>query len=350
MFDFEYVGNLHVHSRYSDGTRSIEEIAVAAEGAGLDFVYINDHECLAGDLHAEHEGRYGKVMVFMGHEIGRKDHHYLAFGLKEAVNGDGLPPQEVIDQVKAKGGLGFLAHPFEKGMPFLEKSRAYTWKDLSVTGFDGICIWNFSSRWKERVKTPFHGLLFLAFKSQLLKGPSQETLAFWDRLCLERRVSAIGGSDAHGGIFKWGPIRFTPLSYEFLLNTINVHLFLHNKVSKDFDSGKKAILDSMKEGRLFIAHDGLHPAKGFRFDFVSSDGFSLVMGEECPFQKGEIVIECPCSSEIRLIKNGRPERIWRGREAVYEVLEAGVYRVEVYLRHFLFGWRPWIFSNPIYLR
>ena len=86
-----------------------------------------------------------------------------------------LGPQAVIDRVNDLGGFGFLAHPFEKGMPFVEKSVAYTWNDLSVEGFAGICIWNFSSRWKERVKTVLHALYFLLFKSRTLKGPSSKT-------------------------------------------------------------------------------------------------------------------------------------------------------------------------------
>ncbi len=350
MFNFEYVGNLHIHSRYSDGSLRVPEIAALATESGLDFIALNDHEFLTDDLHLEEEGFYGKTMVFMGLEIGRHDHHYLAYGLNDLVKGENLSPQEVIDRVNDQGGFGFLAHPFEKGMPFVDKSRSYRWKDLSVDGYRGICLWNFSSRWKERVKTPLHGLVFLAFKTQLFKGPSRTTLAFWDDMCRHRRISAIGGSDAHGSLFKWGPIHIRPLSYAFLLHALNVHVFLHKKIWKDFAAGKEAIYEALSEGRLFIAHDGLCPARGFRFDFMSSDGSYLVMGEEGTFQKGEIVIEIPADGEIRLIKDGRLEKKWQDREAVFSVKEKGVYRVEVYRRLFLFGWRPWIFSNPIYLR
>ncbi len=350
MFNFEYVGNLHIHSRYSDGSLKVPEIAALATDLGLDFIALNDHDFMTDDLHLEEEGFHGKTMVFMGLEIGRHDHHYLAYGLSDPVKGENLSPQEVIDRVNDQGGFGFLAHPFEKGMPFVEKSRAYRWKDLYVNGYRGICLWNFSSRWKERVKTPLHGLVFLAFKRQLLKGPSRKTLAFWDALCRDRRVSAIGGSDAHGSHFKWGPIHILPFSYDFLLNTLNVHVLLHKKIWKDFVAGKEAIYEALSEGRLFIAHDGLCPARGFRFDFLSSDGSYLVMGEDGAFQKGEIVIEIPSDGEIRLIKDGRLEKKWQAREAVFSVREKGVYRVEVYRRLFVFGWRPWIFSNPIYLR
>ncbi|MBW2028421.1 MAG: PHP domain-containing protein [Deltaproteobacteria bacterium] len=350
MFENEYVGNIHIHSIHSDGSSNVAEIAGMASKAGLDFICFHDHDYMLDRLNLEEEGFYGNLLVLIGLEIGRLSHHYLAFDIKEIVKGDSLGPQEVIDRVNQQGGFGILAHPFEKGMPFREKSRAYVWKDLSVRDYLGISIWEFSSRWKERVRTPFHGLFFLAFKKQCLKGPSRRTLSFWDQQCRERRVAAVGGSDAHGGLFKWGFLNFRPLPYEFLLNTINIHVLLYQRMSRDFGPAKKEVYRAIKEGRLFIAHDGLCPAKGFRFDFISDDGSNLFMGEEGAFNPGELVIELPEEGEIRLIKDGMPVQQWQGMEAVYRVKEKGVYRVEVYKRVFFFGWRPWIFSNPIYLR
>jgi len=75
------------------------------------------------------------------------------------------------------------------------------------------------------------------------------------------------------------------------------------------------------------------------------------MGEERPFRPGTLSIDVPSKGDIRLLKNGIVLKRWRGQMNVsYRVEERGVYRVEVYRRLFLFGPRPWIFSNPIYLR
>ena len=350
MFDYEYIGNLHVHSHYSDGGGSISRIVEAGYKAGLDFICINDHDFLTEDLHLSEEGFYGKLLVLLGLEIGEGANHYLGFGLKHMIRGDGLGPQEIIDQVNNQGGLGFLAHPFEKGMPLVEKSRAYRWNDFSVTGFTGISIWNFSSRWKERVKTIFHGLYCLLFKSQSLLGPSRETLSYWDALCQERQVPAIGGSDAHSALFKrWG-LNFVPLTYDFLLGSINIHILLHRPIPNDLELAKKDIYGAMEAGRLFIAHDALCPSRGFRFIFISNDGSDLVLGEEGEFQPGELVIELPNEGEIRLYRDGEKIFSHRGMEAVYRIKQKGVYRVAVYRHLRFFGWRPWIFSNPIYLR
>ena len=328
----------------------MREIARAAKASGLDFIILNDHNYMTDRLHLEDEGNYDGLIVLMGLEIGRRYHHYLAFDLPEMVRDGGLSPQGVIDLVNRKGGFGFIAHPFEKGMPFKDNSIAYTWNDLSVTKYTGICIWNFSSRWKERITNPFTGLFFLLFKTRMLKGPSQKTLSFWDRQCLQRQVAAIGGSDAHGSSFKWGPLRFIPLSYDYTLNSIIVHILLRETLSEKSHEAKGQIYGALRQGRLFIANERVAPAVGFRFSFIAKSGSTLIMGEETTFKRGILFIETPEKGEIRLLKDGEVLKEWRGTSASYEVEESGVYRVEIYRRLLFFGPRPWIFSNPIYLR
>ncbi|RLB22674.1 MAG: hypothetical protein DRG71_06850 [Deltaproteobacteria bacterium] len=345
----EYSGNVHVHSHYSDGAASPAQIAAIAQRKGLDFVILNDHEYMAKELHLEVEGFYGKLLLLVGLEIGGRYHHYLAFGLKEMVKGSGLSPQQVIDQVNAQGGFGFLAHPFEKGMPFHEKSIAYTWNDLSVRGYTGICIWNFTSRWKERVKSPLHGLLCIALKKYMLKGPSKETLAFWDAKCQERKVVAIGGSDAHGSIFRWGPISLVPISYDYALTSITIHVLLPEALSSDFQVAKDQIYGAIKKGHLFIGHDAIAASKGFRLAFSGESGTCALMGEELRFEPGSLTVELPLRGLIRIIRNGREYSKGEANQFEAKVQKAGVYRVEVYKKTPIFGWRPWIFSNPIFL-
>jgi hypothetical protein len=347
---FEYTGNVHIHSRYSDGSGDVPRIARDAKSVNLDFIILNDHDYMTKILHLEDEGNFDGVLVLMGLELGSRFHHYLAFGLREMVRGKGLGSQSVIDAVNWKGGFGFLAHPFERGMPFRENGIAYTWNDLSVTGYTGICIWNFSSRWKERVKTHLHGLFFLLFKTWTLKGPSNKTLSFWDKACVERRVVAIGGSDAHGALFRLGPFRFTPLSYRDGLSSINIHVLLDSPLSEDAIEAGNQVYGAMKEGRLHLAHDRLASSRGFRFRYVSEEGQTLEMGEEKLFRPGTLFVETPQKGEIRLMRNGRLAARRIGTRFSHAIEKPGVYRVEVHRRASFFGLRPWIFSNPIYLR
>ena len=57
----------------------------------------------------------------------------------------------------------------------------------------------------------------------------------------------------------------------------------------------------------------------------------------------------PAKGKIRLIKDGELFREEVGRELTCGIDETGLYRVEVYLWR-AFKYRPWIFSNPIYVR
>ena len=347
---FEYVGNLHIHTTRSDGGGDAQEVAEVARAVGLDFVILNDH-AHATQLHLEDQGYYKGVLALVGSEIGTSSHHYLAFNILHQVDDESYSPQEVIDAVNSQGGLGFIAHPFEKGMHFQQNSVTYPWRDWSVKGYTGICIWNFSSRWKENVRSFWHGLFHLIFKRYTLKGPSRKTLATWDKLCSEGRVVAIGGSDAHASFITIRFIKFKPLSYRYLLNTINTHILTPLPLSGDVMTDKKIIYDSFRQGNCFIAHDDLYKAKGFKFFFLGEENRErLEMGQESKFSPGVLVINLPGRGFTRIIRDGCLFKAENGSRLSIKIHERGIYRVEVFRKTPLFGLRPWIFSNPIYLR
>lgn len=346
---YEYTGCLHVHTKHSDGTGTVENVAAAARRAGIDFVAVNDHAHMSRALNREEEDFYGDVFVMMDLEVGVRYHHYLAFDCRRMPRWDLAGGQEIIDEVKAAGGFGFLAHPFEKGMP-LEGFVAYTWNDLDVTGFTGVCIWNFSSRWKERIAGVASGLLFIAFKSIFLKGPGRRTMDFWDRSCAGRRVVALGGADAHHKRYGFGPFGIRPLTYDYLLGAITVHILSDVPFPKQPGQARRVICRALREGSLFVANDRIGPSRGFRFYYEPDEGPRCQMGEEAVFRPGRIYVEVPLEGEIRLFRDGSPVESVRGASLRRRVDVPGVYRVEVHRRVGLFGARPWIFSNPVYLR
>ena len=74
------------------------------------------------------------------------------------------------------------------------------------------------------------------------------------------------------------------------------------------------------------------------------------MGDEFYLDDMAIVqIELPEKGKIHLIKDGELFREEVGREMICGIDEPGIYRVEAYHRKFI-KYRPWIFSNPIYVR
>ena len=349
MHFYEYTGCLHVHTTYSDGEGCVADVAEAARRAGVDFVVVNDHAHMTSSIHREEEAFYGDVLVMMDLEVGVRYNHYLAFDCRRMPEPRLAGGQEIIDEVAAAGGFGFLSHPFEKGMP-LAGSVAYTWNDLDATGFTGICFWNFSSRWKERISGPVSGLVSILFKSGLLRGPCSRTMTFWDSLCAQRRVSGIGGSDAHHWGYGVGPFRLRPLTYKYLLGAITSHVLLDAPLPRDVAGARVVICRALREGSIFVANDKIGDSRGFRLHFEADGGGFCGMGAERNFSTGVLDVKVPREGEIRLIRNGVVADRFRGTEKRIRIDSPGVYRIEVYRRKSLFGDRPWIFSNPVYLR
>ena len=67
------IGDLHCHSKLSDGSTSLEDIVFYAKRAGLDALAITDHDTLAGASRAQVLGKRYGITVIPGVEISTFD-------------------------------------------------------------------------------------------------------------------------------------------------------------------------------------------------------------------------------------------------------------------------------------
>ncbi len=347
----EYAGNVHIHSTYSDGSGTVEEIAGAAQRAGLDFIVITDHETLKGYLDKK-EGWHKDTLVLFGMELNKEDHHYLAFDLQEEISSQGLSPQGVINLVNNQGGFGFIAHPFEKGSPMVWGGRNFPWKDWNVQGFKGIEIWNYSSQWRDYATNYFKALYMIyGHKKSHKNSPCSRSLKKWDEL-LSRgfRVLALGSSDAHAVIAKKGPWKPVIFPYEDLFKGVNVHLFLKEPFSGEKERDKRLVFQALGAGHFFMANDQAHPSRGFHFTAKNQKEYALP-GDPINFCNETILdINSPSPrSIIRIIKDGQVVSRARSKNLIFKVLKRGAFRVEIYYRPLLGKPRPWIYSNPVFV-
>lgn len=113
--------DLHMHSTYSDGWCTIEEILKhVGRYTDLDVIAITDHDCLEGGLRAQEmvarrSGQF-EVEVIPGAEISTQDGHLLALNIHELI-GAGLSMAETIQAVHQRGGLAVVAHPLSLWCP-----------------------------------------------------------------------------------------------------------------------------------------------------------------------------------------------------------------------------------------
>ena len=363
---FHAVGNMHMHTFYSDGEKWHAEIADDAIAAGLDFIIVTDHNVWVQGVEGYYENKNGRVLLLTGEEIHNvrrqpQASHLLVYGV-EAELADCAPyPQQLIDAVREHGGYCFLAHPHEKDcrlFPFPNLG----WHDWPVENFTGLEIWNYMSSFisalvdaLERLPVQIELLdkltaVRLAFNPQkFVVGPEPRTLALWDELLAQgKRITAVGNSDAHGTPMSFGPLKRIIFPYEFLFRAVNTHILLERPLTGDVAYDKQLILKAIGQGHSFVGYDLPHPTKGFRFSATSKG--KGIMGQEVRLNAGATLqISTPTRCNIRLIRHGELVASSQNDTHLTHIpIEPGAYRVECTLPY-LGQERGWIYSNPIYL-
>ena len=347
----EIVANMHMHTPYSDGERYHRDIAEAASAAGIDAVIVTDHNllvCGAGDYHSG-------VLVLTGEEVHDcqrhpQASHLLIYDAKEELSPYADNPQNLINQARRRGGLTFIAHPFEYRSPIHSDLEAISWADWHVKQFTGIELWNYMTEFKARLWSLPAALFAVFFPSWVISGPFKTTLRKWDELLnAGERVVAIGNADAHGTPYRLGPLRRVVFPYSHLFRCVNTHLLIDKPLLQEIKTDQALVYGALRAGHCFVGYDLIGPTSGFRFT-ARSGRDSAVMGDEI-VRRGATKLEvtCPDVGTIRLLRNGVPVAQTNGQTLEHLTVDPGVYRVEVY-RNFRMRNRGWIFSNPIYLR
>jgi hypothetical protein len=343
---FEYTGNMHIHSRYSDGSATVRQIRGYARQAGLDFFILTDHFAMEA---ASQEGYKDGVLMLVGMEANEADNHYLALDIKQAVPNNTAHPQEVIDAVNRQGGIGIIAHPLEYPSKFLNNSNVYNWVDWSVEGFQGIEIWNLLSQWKGSITNFFTALYYIFNPQGALVGPYPQTMRRFDDYQRQgKKIVAVGGADAHAPGIKIGPVNIQIISYLYSFRCINLHVLLEQPLSGELAADKKLIYGALRSACCWVGNDYFSHSRGFSFT-VSNDRQIWHLGETVPWQEGlQIKVSTPQPAQVKLYKNGILQAQHDGADHLFKAASPGVYRVEAYL-HRRCKYRPWIFSNSIWV-
>ncbi len=141
------MADLHMHSTYSDGIATIEQILHHVQhNTDLDVIALTDHDVIEGSLRTRDlwaKGNYRFDFV-VGEEVSTREGHLLALFIEKRIE-PYLSMERTIDLVHGQGGLAIVAHPLN---PIFRHScqrdvldRIYADKDVWL---DGIETWNAS--------------------------------------------------------------------------------------------------------------------------------------------------------------------------------------------------------------
>lgn len=344
-----------MHTPYSDGSAYHAEIAQAALRAGLDFIIVTDHNSLIQGVEGYYGDENGYTLLLTGEEIhDRLRHpqcnHLLVYGTGKELSHCAGDPQGLIDAVSVLNGLSFLAHPHDQALHRFGEP-GIPWENLEVHGYTGLEIWNYMSSAKEAMNGGWRTLLRTAFRPEdVIQSPNPDTLALWDSLLGQgKRVVGIGNSDAHGLVYRLGPLSHTVYPYDFLFSCVNTHILSTQPFLGNLEHDRDIIYRTLRHGSAFIGYDLLGSTRGFRF---SANGQAGIAGMGGVLRLGGGVTLQALAKErctIRLIRHGQIVAEVRGRENLtYTAQQSGAYRVEVWKEYHGLE-RTWILSNPIYL-
>jgi hypothetical protein len=206
-------GDLHCHTRYSDGDSWPAEMLYAGAEAGLDFLGVTDHNTVA-HLAEYGVGGNGRPIVIPGVEVTTYGGHWNAWGTDrwwEFRTPEAPAVEQAMSEAAEAGAFVSVNHP---------KPFGPAWEYGTVRSMHAIEVWN---------------------------GPwarfNSSALDFWEeRLRKGHRLVALGGSDTHHLRYRGSD----PLHTQALgMPTTWV------EAGPGADAG--AIIQAMRAGRTFVS-------------------------------------------------------------------------------------------------
>ncbi len=347
---YTYRGSIHNHTVHSDGTGTIEEVVAAAARAGLDFLIITDHNTLVDQ---SQQGWRQGVFTLFDIEVHDPDleperNHCLTLNVSEDVSPFARDPQGLIDAVRERGGLTFLAHPIDPPGKLIPE--CFPWTEWDIEGFTGVELWNFMSEFRPYATSKAKAVVMAYFPQWFTTGPWPEMLAKWDELLQRQPTAAIGGPDAHAQVYHLGPLKRRFLPYDYCYRAVNTHIVTSEPFTHDFDHDRRLLYEALAAGRAWIGYDMLHATEGFEYVGETEKGVTHMGASVSLEDHPTLRVQTPAAGHIKLIRAGSGVVAEaKGRTLRFQPDRPGAYRVEVWKRWW-FKPRGWIFSNPIYVR
>lgn len=103
--------DFHIHSNFSDGNSSPEEIVDIAISRGINCICIVDHEEVKGAIKAMEYAFDKDILVIPGIEISSRSGDILGINIKKKIP-DNLSAEETINEIKKQNGFSSIPHAF----------------------------------------------------------------------------------------------------------------------------------------------------------------------------------------------------------------------------------------------
>lgn len=139
--------DLHMHSTYSDGVNTPEEMVETAIEKGIKCICITDHNEIKGAVKAMKFAYDKDILVVPGIELTSTSGDILGINVKKIIP-SGLSIERTIKEIRKQGGIAVIPHPFNKplnnfwgGEDILLKVRAD-----AIEAFNASVLFEYANR------------------------------------------------------------------------------------------------------------------------------------------------------------------------------------------------------------
>jgi hypothetical protein len=388
----DYRAILHAHaedSAHTGGTRP--EMLADARKVGVDAILLANHFRPPVDFMTQSwRGLHDGVLFIPGSEW----RGFLILPMRSVFSKMERPEPEFIDVIRAGRGLIFLSHIEERPKHSMENlngleiyNRHYDAKK-DKAGIVGIFLKLTDPAALKEMEENLKDFPDEMLAAQVTR--QDDYLAKWDAETNTRRLTGVAANDCHHNqvlIVKMvdaetvlvGTIVDRDDQMRKLTAAIRPGIRAMTKGHKpgdvlarlDFDPyyrsfgnssthvfapelTESAFRSAFREGHAYVSHDWMCNPQGFQFELTGTKSAEktphLIMGDEVKFAPGQkLIARFPQACAIKLLNGGKMIAEKTGAEFKYDVTTPGVYRIEASLD--VGGEsRPWIYSNPIYVR
>jgi hypothetical protein len=358
-------GAVHVHTVASgDASGTVGEIAEEAKAVGLDFVVISDH-IRSGRAEESRRPRWvDGVLIIFAEETNLDDGHLLAIGTQPHRYTMGPTARQAISDIRWLNGTAIVAHPVATRNSW--QGRYNNVGGIEIPNLAGAVERLMNGSWGPLVKATLAYPASAAATLLMALSEVPASLAMWDELTAldampwPRRLSIVGGVDAHGPQVLGMP------TYQQAMSALTMTLWL-DRSHDELADGDARVAVSRVEAALGRGHSAVivsaaGSAPGFEFMVrratAGAGGRAFGPGQAVAVADSEWSFTAglggPGNYRIELVRDGVPIASREGNELEYSTVQAGTYRVQVFRTDGppgagRDGATPWILSNPIYL-
>lgn len=114
--------DLHIHSKYSfDSVLEPRDIVRTAAKKGLSIIAVTDHDSIRGGIETKKLSSDYGVEVIVGCEFRTSKGDLIGLFLDEMFRANS--PEEIVEEIRERGGVSVLPHPCRLGLPDIELAR-----------------------------------------------------------------------------------------------------------------------------------------------------------------------------------------------------------------------------------